>query len=267
MLAAAQHPPEARESVQPWLRAVARNRAVNEARAARRRASREAASAPPEAPASPEELALRRELQRLLADEIARLAEPYREIVMLRYFDGLSSSEIGARARLPAATVRARLKTALDALRAALDASADGRARWTASLAPLANSAPTAAPPASVATSRAPSIPPAPPPGAGCAFRGLFGGAALVATVAAGGWAMRAASDRRGTGHGAQSTHAAADPEISLPASAPHGLIGAARRDTTSAPAINGAGGEVDPRAATMPLPGCRAPWSRAAIW
>jgi RNA polymerase sigma-70 factor (ECF subfamily) len=112
MIAAAQHPPDARGSVQPWLRAVARNRAVNEARAARRRASREAASAPPEAPASPEELALRRELQRLLAGEIARLAEPYREIVMLRYFDGLSSREIGARARLPAATVRTRLKTA-----------------------------------------------------------------------------------------------------------------------------------------------------------
>ena len=260
MIAAAQHPPEARGSVQPWLRAVARNRAVNEARAARRRASREAASAPPEAPASPEELALRRELQRLLAEEIARLAEPYREIVMLRYFDGLSSSEIGARARLPAATVRTRLKTALDSLRAALDASADGRARWTASLAPLANSSPPAAPAAPLAASPAPSISSAPPPGAGRALRALFGGAALVATVATGWWATRAESDRgdarNDTEHAAQSTLAAApNPDTAIPDRTAQGLTGALRRETTSAVAINGAGGQDDPRAATMPLP------------
>ena len=34
------------------------------------------------------------ELQRLLADMLLGLPEPFREVVLLRYFDGLSSAEM-----------------------------------------------------------------------------------------------------------------------------------------------------------------------------
>ena len=67
------------------------------------------------------------------------LAEPYRQTLVLRYFEELSGAEIARRLHVPAGTVRWRLKVALDELRRQLDERHGGRREvWTAALLPLA---------------------------------------------------------------------------------------------------------------------------------
>src|SRR6185312_17482136 len=76
--------------------------------------------------------------QRRLSVLVAELAEPFRTTVILRYFEGLSAADIARRQRVPEGTVRWRLKTGLDRLRAELDRDSGGdRARWCLLLAPI----------------------------------------------------------------------------------------------------------------------------------
>ena len=68
------------------------------------------------------------------------LEEPFRSTVMLRYFEGLSSSEIARQAEIPASTVRWRLKRGLDTIRCQLDGEHGGdRGVWIAVLVPIAD--------------------------------------------------------------------------------------------------------------------------------
>jgi RNA polymerase sigma factor (sigma-70 family) len=139
-LAALRRPPLDDRPVRGWLTEVVRNAGRMRGRAAGRRAVREAAAgagAETSAP-SADELLGRLEAQRMLARLVAELDEPFRGAVLLRYFEGLSSAEIARHQGVPAGTVRWRLKTGLDRLRAALDRENDGeRGRWTALLGPL----------------------------------------------------------------------------------------------------------------------------------
>jgi RNA polymerase sigma-70 factor (ECF subfamily) len=135
---ALRRPPQvgAGQPLRPWLRAVVRRQAFNRSRTRKRReqveadAVRESRAAGGGGMASPEELLARLEIHRLLVEAVARLDEPYRQTVLLRYFDGLTSADIAARMNVPAATVRGRLKTAMGLLRAALDGRCGGRQRW-----------------------------------------------------------------------------------------------------------------------------------------
>ena len=122
-----------------WLGGVARNLSRMRWRSAARRARREEVAAGERAtPPAPDEVVARMEMQRLLAEAVLRLDEPWRSTVAQRYLDGLSSAEIGRREGVPAATVRGRLKTALERLRADLDERHDGRRdAWRVGLAPL----------------------------------------------------------------------------------------------------------------------------------
>lgn len=138
-LAISQRPPRATEPLQPWLRTVVRNRVFNLTRERRRRQAREAGVEAPEATESAEEVLGRLQLHKLLVDVVGELAEPYRKTVLLRYFDGLSSAEIGAREHLPAGTVRGRLKTALELLRVALDRRTGARKHWMVPLTDFAD--------------------------------------------------------------------------------------------------------------------------------
>ena len=137
-MAAAQRPPTADRPLRPWLAVVLRNRFVNRAVAGRRREARRAALASEAAAVSPEVLLEKVQVQRLLGELVAGLDEPYRQTVILRYFDDLSAAQIARRSNVPAGTVRWRLKTALDELRRRLDARHGGRrAVWTALVRPL----------------------------------------------------------------------------------------------------------------------------------
>jgi uncharacterized protein (TIGR03067 family) len=109
--------------VGPWLRGVA-SRAAAKARASvarRDRRSREFAEGTARdagCPAGPD--AERRELARLIRDEIHRLPATYREPVELCYLDGLTCEQAAARLRRPVGTVTVQLARARDRLRRGL---------------------------------------------------------------------------------------------------------------------------------------------------
>ena len=122
-LVAAEHAPTDGRPLKPWLSRVALNLVRMRSRASRRRHAREAAVEPfAEKSSTPDELVGRLRAQRVVADEILRLAEPYRNTVLLHYFEDLSSAEIARRSGIPEGTVRRRLKVALDELRGRLHA-------------------------------------------------------------------------------------------------------------------------------------------------
>jgi RNA polymerase sigma factor (sigma-70 family) len=146
LIAAWKHPPtagageHAGDDPRPWLRQVARRNAQDQRRGERRREAREAAAVALQEPAaaSPEQLLGDLELHRAVAEAVTALEPPYREVVMLRYFEGQTAAEVARRLEVPAGTVRWRLREGLARVRVALDARYGGdRRRWVAALAPL----------------------------------------------------------------------------------------------------------------------------------
>src|SRR5262245_4080384 len=91
-IAATQAPTDG-QPVRPWLARVLRNRARTASRSARRRRAREQAFGElAAAPARPDEIVDRIELQRTLAGFVLDLVAPQRDVVLLHYFEGLTSS-------------------------------------------------------------------------------------------------------------------------------------------------------------------------------
>jgi RNA polymerase sigma factor (sigma-70 family) len=83
-----QHPPRDVNRAQAWLGAVVRNIVRNRRRAQmrRQRLLEEGASAAATSVPGPETLMERLEAQRELVDLVSQLAEPYRQVVLLRYY-------------------------------------------------------------------------------------------------------------------------------------------------------------------------------------
>ncbi len=71
----------------------------------------------------PAQISLRAERAEELRGAVARLDEPYRETVMLRFFGELSLAEIAAETQRPIGTVKTHLFRGLIRLRAGLDAA------------------------------------------------------------------------------------------------------------------------------------------------
>jgi RNA polymerase sigma factor (sigma-70 family) len=139
-VAALRFPPDAARPARPWLAQVLRNLVKNRARGAGRWAARapRVAAADPALPTA-EELLTQHEAQRLVAELVSRLEEPYRSTVLLCYAQGLSAADVARKQDIPAGTVRWRLKRGLDDLRAALDTRyGNDRRAWCLALAPLA---------------------------------------------------------------------------------------------------------------------------------
>ena len=136
-LAALTRPP--REGLRPWLREVTRNFARMRQRGDARRAQREQEARPPAAPEEPDHYVQRLETEQQLSRELAALEEPFRSVLMLRYYEDLEPAEIATRLALPGGTVRWRLMRGLALLRERLDRSHGGdRRAWVLALVPLA---------------------------------------------------------------------------------------------------------------------------------
>lgn len=108
-------------SVGPWLCKAVILRSLYDARSLRRRMRREqrvgSAEATTESPAGRLENV---EFREKLEAELSRLPTDFREVFVLREFEGLDYSRIAERTGVPPGTVRSRLRRARLALRTAL---------------------------------------------------------------------------------------------------------------------------------------------------
>jgi RNA polymerase sigma factor (sigma-70 family) len=120
-----------------WLGTVLRRLAANLRRGDRRRTRREAAPRPTPAPADPADLVARAEASERVVRATLSLDEPYRSVVLLRYFEDLGPARIAERQGVPVETVRTRLRRARTILRERLDGEAGGRATWMSAGLPL----------------------------------------------------------------------------------------------------------------------------------
>jgi RNA polymerase sigma-70 factor (ECF subfamily) len=193
-LAASRRPPRATEPLEPWLHTVVRNRVFNLTRERKRRRDREGRADAPAAAESAEAILARLELHKLLVDVVGQLTEPYRLVILLRHFEGLSSAEIGARENLPPGTVRGRLKTALELLREALDRRLGARAQWTLALTELCRPPASTAPAQPSSSSGLPRA--ARRPGNFGSARPLLGAASLGGAIAVCWWLASAPTAR-----------------------------------------------------------------------
>jgi RNA polymerase sigma-70 factor (ECF subfamily) len=106
---------EGRSRFQTWVRAIARNEALQVLRRKQRKSE-------PSGDDVPEQWAFSRRLSSVVADEVAvrraleRVPEPYREALILREFDQLGYDEIAERLGVPVGTVRSRIARARDLL-------------------------------------------------------------------------------------------------------------------------------------------------------
>jgi RNA polymerase sigma factor (sigma-70 family) len=127
------------EALPNWLARKVRSLAHRARRAAARRTGREQAAARPEALPSASELVERAWLQRTLVEAVVALDEPYRSVVLLRYFEDLPPREIARLREQPVRTIQTQLARALSQLRARLDRKLGPRT-WAALVTPLAAS-------------------------------------------------------------------------------------------------------------------------------
>jgi len=132
--------------VQPraWLRRVARNLSLTGYRRDARRRARELVAARRGAAPSAADDAARMELQRRLVEEVYRLDEPLRAVVVARFFDGMPPRDVARKCGIPVETVRTRTRRALAQLRGQLDRQHKGdRRAWFGAVAVLAFGAPS----------------------------------------------------------------------------------------------------------------------------
>jgi RNA polymerase sigma-70 factor, ECF subfamily len=138
-LAALVSPPPVDREVRPWLTRVARNVIRSRYRADRRRRRREQAILERTEVPAPDQLLEQVELQRLLAELVAELPEPYRAVIVLRFYHDRSAADIAAAEGVPGATIRWRIQRGLQLLRDGLDRRHGGRADWRPALVGLAD--------------------------------------------------------------------------------------------------------------------------------
>lgn len=164
-----QAPARPLHSLRAWLATITRRTAERRARTERRRRRREDRAAADRPAPSVDELVAREQARAAVVRAVLELPRAYRDVVVLRWFEGLPPRDVARRLGVPVATVRTRNRRALDQLRLALDARNGGdRGAWIAVLLPL-----VAAP--------HPALPPA-PPAATAATTTLLGGAFLMST-------------------------------------------------------------------------------------
>jgi RNA polymerase sigma-70 factor (ECF subfamily) len=145
-LAALRSPPDPDRPARPWLAQVLRNFVRKSGRDAAARRARETSSAGHGAGDCPSAEALldAAQTQRLIAELVVNLDEPYRSATLARYYQGLEPTEIARRLGVPPGTVRWRLSEAIRRLRADLDRrEADGDPGWRLALLPLLRVPPT----------------------------------------------------------------------------------------------------------------------------
>ncbi len=150
MLRAIQNAPERIRSPRHWLGRILRNVVRERYRRDMRRQSREqvAASRAEDAPSS-DELAFRVDAHRQVVEELMAMRGIYRDVLLRRYYEGETPTEIAAHMGLPIPTVKTRLQRGLAAMRERLDRRNGGdRGAWVVMLVSLCRVPPKSVQPA-----------------------------------------------------------------------------------------------------------------------
>ena len=116
-VAALERPPEREGGLRAWLARVLRNQAALRLRSGDRRRRREAAGAREEAVPETAELLERTELHASVVQAALGLPEPYRDVILRRFWQEEKPAEIARALGIPEPTVRTRLRRGLDQLR------------------------------------------------------------------------------------------------------------------------------------------------------
>lgn len=130
-------PPARDAGIRGWFGSILRRRARDAWRGETRRTRRETAAARPEGGRSTGEIVAEAEAHRLVVQAVLDLEEPYRETILLRFFESLAPAEVARRQGVPVETVRTRCRRGIERLREALDEKRGGRAAWMALVLPL----------------------------------------------------------------------------------------------------------------------------------
>ena len=132
-----ERPPDGRNDprvLRSWLSRVAQNFARKGQRNEQRRTIRERQAAQPEHLPSTDSLVQRVEAQQHVAALVVELEEPYRSVILWRYFEGLTPKQIASQQEMPITTVKTRLQRALTQLRGKLEAKEGAEWRSTYAL-------------------------------------------------------------------------------------------------------------------------------------
>jgi RNA polymerase sigma-70 factor (ECF subfamily) len=105
------------EPFRPWLLRIVRNQTRNEVRSRTRRNARALRAFEPRAEADPSMDVEAAERQRAVLDAVARLRAPERDVVVCRWFLGLSEQETAQTLGIPRGTAKSRASRALTRLR------------------------------------------------------------------------------------------------------------------------------------------------------
>ena len=140
ILAALRRPPEIERDLRSWLGGVVRNLARVHYREKARRTRRERTvaesrhadrhSTEDQQRDSVAESLNRAELRQQIAQAVLALEEPYKSVLILRYMENLSPTEIASVTGRPLPTVKTQLQRGLDQLRTRFDATTGGREAW-----------------------------------------------------------------------------------------------------------------------------------------
>lgn len=122
----------------PWVRRVVRNLAIDRQRASARRQGRELSAAEGEmTQESTADSVARAESQRDLVDSVLKLPEPYRAVILARFFDGLPPREISKKLGVPVATIKKQQERGMALLRKELEGRYGDRGAWAVALLPI----------------------------------------------------------------------------------------------------------------------------------
>ncbi len=133
--AAIEHRPE--PLTRGWLATVLRNLTSHHQRREGQRREREAMTAKSITLPSTQVMVEKVQSQRRVAEAVLALDEPYRTVVLWRFFEDLPPREIAARRAVPVATVDSQIQRGLAQLRGKLDAEFGNRKTWLLALVPL----------------------------------------------------------------------------------------------------------------------------------
>ncbi len=137
---ALEHPPAVDAPLRGWLATVMQNQFRQERRSRMRSSESEAAVYAREevtGECGPELLA-RVKMQRELVEIVLMLEEPYRKVVLLRYFEELTPKRIAEKEGLPISTVKTQLARGIELLRKCLDRQHGGDGKgWVMALLPI----------------------------------------------------------------------------------------------------------------------------------